>query len=115
MSRLVAVTATVIAACLAISTSSSLRTFTAHAAGATEQQRPELAYLAVVNRWRPPADPAMVFLLMGQFANAGQYEQGIAYFGELRQRFDSQIDDAGKAMYLDAIAALRADMRTKYR
>ncbi len=35
--------------------------------------RPELAYLEQVNRWRPPSDPQLVFLLMGQFANADRH------------------------------------------
>jgi len=49
-------------------------------------ERPELAYLKQVNAWRPPADPQLLFLLMGQYANAGRQLEGAAYLDELRRR-----------------------------
>ena len=55
-------------------------------------QRPELAYLKLVNQWRPPEDPQLVLLLMGQFANAGRHAEGAAYLDELRRRFDARLD-----------------------
>jgi glyoxylase-like metal-dependent hydrolase (beta-lactamase superfamily II) len=70
--------------------------------------RPELAYLEQVNRWRPPADPQLVFLLMGQFANANRHAEGVAFFEDLRRRFDPQLNDGQRAIYLTAIAVLRA-------
>ncbi len=38
--------------------------------------RPELEYLKVVNRAGPPRDPQLLFLLMGQFANAHRQREG---------------------------------------
>src|SRR6478672_9535946 len=69
---------------------------------------PELAYLEQVNRWRPPSDPQLLFLLMGQFANAGRQLEGIAYFDDALKRFGPQLKDPQRAQYLVAIAALRA-------
>lgn len=69
--------------------------------------RPELAYLKLVNGWRPPADPQLVYLLMGQFANANRHAEGAAFFEQLRRRFDGQLSDAQRAMYLTAIGSLR--------
>ena len=70
--------------------------------------RPELAYLKQVNAWHPPSDPQLLFLLMQQYANAGRHLEGAAYLDELRRRFDGQLDDTGRALYLTAIASLRA-------
>lgn len=69
---------------------------------------PELAYLKQVNRWRPPSDPELVFLLMGQFANANRHAQGADYLDALRKGFDAQLNDQQRAIYLTAIASLRA-------
>ena len=78
--------------------------------GAVKSDRylPELAYLKQVNRWRPPSDPELVFLLMGQFANANRHAEGADYLDTLRKRFDAQLDDQQRAIYLTAIASLRA-------
>src|SRR5262245_18308137 len=80
----------------------------ARAAVATDAQRPELAYLKQVNEWRPPADPQLLFLLMAQFANAGRHAEGIEYFDAALKRFDSQLNDTQRALYLTALASLRA-------
>ena len=80
----------------------------AYAATATDAQRPELAYFKQVNQWRPPSDPQLLFLLMGQFASAGRRAEGIEYFNGLLQRFGGQLDDTHKALYLTAEVALRA-------
>jgi glyoxylase-like metal-dependent hydrolase (beta-lactamase superfamily II) len=69
---------------------------------------PELAYLKQVNEWRPPDDPQLLFLLMGQFANAGRHAQGIAFFEDRLARFGPALSDGQRAQYLVAIAALRA-------
>jgi glyoxylase-like metal-dependent hydrolase (beta-lactamase superfamily II) len=71
-------------------------------------ERPELAYLKQVNAWRPPADPQLLFLLMGQYANAGRPLEGAAYLDGLRRLFDPQLNDTQRALYLTAIASLRA-------
>ncbi|HSB21977.1 MAG TPA: MBL fold metallo-hydrolase [Burkholderiaceae bacterium] len=69
---------------------------------------PELAYLKQVNQWRPPTDPQLHFLLMGQFANAGRHLEGIAFFEDALKRFGPRLNDNQKAQYLLAIASLRA-------
>ena len=69
---------------------------------------PELAYLEQVNQWRPPSDPQLLFILMGQFANAGREVEGIAYFEKVLNRFDAELTDNQRAQYLVAIASLRA-------
>ena len=80
----------------------------ARAAAATDAQRPELAYLKQVNLWRPPEDPQLLFLLMAQFANAGRYADGIEFFSGVMQRFDAGLNDTQRALYLIALASLRA-------
>ena len=70
--------------------------------------RPELAYLKQVNAWHPPSDPQLLFLLMQQYANSGRHLAGASYIDELRRRFDGQLDDTQRALYLTAIASLRA-------
>lgn len=70
--------------------------------------RPDLAYLKQVNAWRPPEDPQLLFLLMGQYANAGRHLEGAAYLDDLRRRFDGRLNDTQRALYLTAIASLRA-------
>lgn len=80
----------------------------AQAAASRDAQRPELAYLKQVNQWRPPSDPQLIFLLMAQFANAGRHTDGIDYFNGVLKRFEAELDDTYKALYLTAIASLRA-------
>src|SRR5215470_5940840 len=80
----------------------------ARAAPASDAQRPELAYLKQVNLWRPPADPQLLFLLMAQFANAGRHEEGIEFFTAALKRFEGQLDNPHRGLYLLAIASLRA-------
>ena len=73
-----------------------------------KQSSPELTLLKQINAWRPPADPQIMFALMAQFANSGQYVEGIAYFNDLLDRFGSKLTNAQRAQYLTAIASLRA-------
>ena len=80
----------------------------AQAASAPQSLAPELAYLKLVNSWRLPADPQLLFLLMGQFANAGRHAEGIEYFQTAMKKFGPTLDDTHRAMYLTAIASLRA-------
>ena len=74
----------------------------------TSARPPELAYLMQVNQWRPPSDPQLLFILMGQFANSGRHLEGIAYFEEVLKRFGPELKDAQRAQYLVAIASLRS-------
>jgi len=98
------------AMCLLIAMTAAVTvTATAPAAPAPRRgESPELAYLKQVNAWRPPANPQLLFLLMAQFANAGRFEEGIEYFRTALQRFGPQLDDSHRAMYLSALATLRA-------
>lgn len=73
-----------------------------------QSNRPELEYLKVVNRAGPPRDPQLLFLLMGQFANAHQQREGAEFLSALMQQFAPQLSDAQKALYLSATALLRA-------
>ena len=41
--------------------------------------RPELEYLKAVNRAGPPRDPQLLFLLMGQYANANLHGEGVEF------------------------------------
>src|SRR5512134_2394914 len=77
-------------------------------APASDAQRPELAYLKQVNQWRPPADPQLLFLLMAQFTNAGRQAEGIDFLNAALARFDAQLNDTQRALYLLAVASLRA-------
>lgn len=70
--------------------------------------RPDIAYLREVNAWRPPENSQLLFLLMSQYANAGRHLEGAAYIDELRRRFDPRLDNIQRALYLTAIASLRA-------
>jgi hypothetical protein len=42
-------------------------------------RRPDLEYLKAVNQAAPPADPQLLFLLMGQYANANLEAEGIEF------------------------------------
>jgi len=74
----------------------------------SDASHPELTYLKQVNAWRPPSDPQLIYLLMGQFANANRHAEGVAYFDDLLKRYDAQLSDAQRAHYVAVIAALRA-------
>lgn len=69
---------------------------------------PELEYLKQVNGWKPPSEPQMLFLLMAQYANAGRAAEGAAFIDGLRSRFDAQLSDPQRALYMTATASLRA-------
>ncbi|HKD18925.1 MAG TPA: MBL fold metallo-hydrolase, partial [Thermoanaerobaculia bacterium] len=70
--------------------------------------RPELAYLQAVNSEGPTRDPQMLFLLMADYANANRHREGAEFLDARRKAFDSQLSDPQRALYLTAIAALRA-------
>jgi glyoxylase-like metal-dependent hydrolase (beta-lactamase superfamily II) len=74
--------------------------------------RPELEYLKAVNRAGPPRDPQLLFLLMGQYANAHLHRDGIEFFSTLVQAFEPRLSDRQKALYLGAIGLLRAGHAT---
>src|SRR5262245_14982984 len=73
----------------------------------TVSQRPELEYFKAVNRAGPPRDPEILFLLMGQYANANQYREGLEFFSSLFKEFEPRLPDRQKSLYLSAIGLLR--------
>jgi glyoxylase-like metal-dependent hydrolase (beta-lactamase superfamily II) len=74
----------------------------------TTGHRPELEYFKAVNRGGPPRDPQLLFLLMGQFANANMHRDGIEFFSTLLKEFEPRLSDQQKSLYLGAIGLLRA-------
>src|SRR5215813_10189686 len=70
--------------------------------------RPELEYLKAVNSVAPPQDPQLLFLLMGEFANANQQAEGAEFLSARLNEFGARLSDSQKALYLSAIGLLRA-------
>jgi glyoxylase-like metal-dependent hydrolase (beta-lactamase superfamily II) len=70
--------------------------------------RPELEYLKAVNSAAPAADPQLLFLLMGAYANANQQVEGAEFFSARLNEFGPRLSDPQKAFYLSAIGLLRA-------
>ena len=80
--------------------------------GANQNQsgssRPELEYLKAVNTAAPPQDPQLLFLLMGEYANANQQAEGTEFLTARLNEFGPRLTDAQKSLYLSAIGLLRA-------
>src|SRR5215468_4338202 len=70
--------------------------------------RPELEYLKAVNSAAPPQDPQLLFLLMGEFANANLQGEGAEFLSARLKEFAPRLTDPQKALYLSAIGSLRA-------
>ena len=70
--------------------------------------RPELEYLKAVNRAGPVQDPQLLFLLMGQFANANRPREGADFLAARMDEFAPRLSDTQRALYLSATALLRA-------
>src|SRR5262245_53601414 len=70
--------------------------------------RPELEYLEAVNRTGPPRDPELLFLLMGEYANANRHREGAEFFEARLAEFGPRLTDVQKSLYLSAIGILRA-------
>jgi glyoxylase-like metal-dependent hydrolase (beta-lactamase superfamily II) len=71
-------------------------------------RRPDLEYLKAVNQAAPPQDPQLLFLLMGEYANANMQAEGVDFFSQRLREFDARLTDAQRALYLSAIGLLRA-------
>src|SRR5262245_41825156 len=71
-------------------------------------RRPDLEYLKAVNQAAPPQDPQLLFLLMGQYANANMQAEGVEFLSARLREFDPRLNDTQKALYLSAIGLLRA-------
>jgi glyoxylase-like metal-dependent hydrolase (beta-lactamase superfamily II) len=72
------------------------------------RHRPELGYLEAVNRAGPPADPQLLFLLMGQYANSNRPADGVAFLSARLREFGPRLTDTQRSFYLAAIGLLRA-------
>ncbi len=69
---------------------------------------PDLEYLKAVNRVAPPKDPQLIFLLMAQYSNLNLQGEGAEFLSARFKEFGSRLADPQKALYLSAIALLRA-------
>jgi glyoxylase-like metal-dependent hydrolase (beta-lactamase superfamily II) len=69
---------------------------------------PELEYLKAVNSVAPPKDPQLVFLLMAQYSSLNLQGEGAEFLSARLKDFESQLTDPQRALYLSAIALLRA-------
>jgi Zn-dependent hydrolases, including glyoxylases len=70
--------------------------------------RPELEYLKAVNSVGPARDPQIIFLLVAQYANANQHEEGIEFFASLTKKHEPLLSPMQKSLYLSALGLLRA-------
>src|SRR3954465_5050008 len=77
-------------------------------AAASHAHHPELEYLEAVNDAGPTADPQLLFLLMGQYANANLYGEGVEHFNALLKKYGPGLSDVQKSLYLSALGVLRA-------
>jgi glyoxylase-like metal-dependent hydrolase (beta-lactamase superfamily II) len=77
-----------------------------HAGNTTEF--PELEYLKAVNSVAPPKDPQLLFLLMAQYSNLNLQGEGAEFISARFKEFEPRLADPQKALYLSAIALLRA-------
>jgi glyoxylase-like metal-dependent hydrolase (beta-lactamase superfamily II) len=69
---------------------------------------PELEYLKAVNSVAPPKDPQLLFLLMAQYSNLNLQGEGAEFLSARFREFEPHLADPQKALYLSAIALLRA-------
>jgi hypothetical protein len=56
----------------------------------------------------PVKEPQLTTILMQQFMNTNQFQDGIAFFESLLQKQESRLTPEQKALYLSALAVLRA-------
>ena len=78
------------------------------AKAASSSHRPNLDYLRAVNLAAPPQDPQLLFLLMGEYANANRQTEGAEFFSARLKEFEPRLTDVQKALSLSAIGLLRA-------
>src|SRR5215467_4505878 len=74
----------------------------------SSSNRPNLDYLRAVNLAAPPQDPQLLFLLMGEYANANRQAEGAEFFSARLKEFEPRLTDVQKALHLSAIGLLRA-------
>src|SRR5262249_17844730 len=69
---------------------------------------PELEYLKAINNVAPPKDPQLLFLLMAQYSNLNLPGKRPEFLLTPLKELEPQLTDPQKALYLSAIALLRA-------
>ena len=69
---------------------------------------PELEYWKAINTVAPPKDPQLLFLLMAQYSNLNLQGEGAEFLSARFKQFEPQLTNTQKALYLSAIALLRA-------
>ncbi len=67
-----------------------------------------LEYLKVINEKGQAGDPQLIVLLMAQFMNSNQRPAGIDFFGSVLEQYQSDMSPEQHALYLSALATLRA-------
>jgi glyoxylase-like metal-dependent hydrolase (beta-lactamase superfamily II) len=80
----------------------------ATATAPSQTYSPELEYLKSLHQAGPVQEPQLTTILMQQFMNANQFQDGIAFFEYLQQKHESRLTSAQKALYLSALGVLRA-------
>jgi len=68
----------------------------------------ELEYLKVVNNTGPAGNPQIIFLLMAQYINTNQTEEGIEFFTSFLEKYEANLPSWQRSLYLSALALLRA-------
>src|SRR5579862_1507979 len=76
--------------------------------GENTSHPPELEYLKAVNSVAPPKDPQLLFLLMAQYSNLNLQGEGAEFMSARFKEFEPRLAGPQKALYLSAIALLRA-------
>jgi hypothetical protein len=71
---------------------------------------PELEYLKALHQAGPVQEPQLTTILMQQFMNSNQFQDGIEFFESLQQKHESRLNLEQKALYLSAIGVLRASI-----
>jgi hypothetical protein len=61
---------------------------------------PELGYLKNCEQRRPPRDPELMFILMGEFANSNLQGEGAEFFSARLREFEPQLTPVQKSLYL---------------
>jgi hypothetical protein len=79
-----------------------------------KRHSPELEYLKAVNSVRPPKDPELMFILMGEFASSNLQDEGAEFFSARLKEFEPQLTPVQKSLYLGIIGLLRAQQAARW-
>jgi glyoxylase-like metal-dependent hydrolase (beta-lactamase superfamily II) len=80
-----------------------------------KRHSPELEYLKAVNSARPPKDPELMFILMGEFASSNLQDEGAEFFSARLKEFEPQLTPVQKSLYLGIIGLLRVQNASRVR